>query len=74
MSNTQILIYNIRNIMQEKGLKQCAVAKKMGIEPKHFSSMLNGRKLITAEYIPTIAKALNININELFENPDEQEK
>lgn len=66
MSNKQIIIQNIRRIIQVKGLKQCAVAVKAGFKPNIFSSMLNERKAIMAEYIPDIAKALDVEINELY--------
>lgn len=66
MSNNQILICNIRRVIKEKGLKQCAVAKKAGFSPQIFSAMLNERKIITAEHIPNIAYALDVSVNELY--------
>ncbi len=66
MSNNQVLIYNIRRLVREKGLKQYAVAEKAGFAPNIFSSMLNERKVITADHIPTIAHALGVPVNELY--------
>lgn len=40
------LIYTIRWIINSKGLKQKAVAERMGITDKKLSEMLNGRKKI----------------------------
>ena len=40
------LIYTIRRIINSKGLKQKAVAERMGITDKKLSEMLNGRKKI----------------------------
>ena len=62
----RILIFNIRRIIKDKGLKQCAVAEKAGFSPRLFSSMLNERKFILAEYIPNIATALGVDVNELY--------
>nr|DAE62047.1 MAG TPA: helix-turn-helix domain protein [Caudoviricetes sp.] len=62
----KILIANIRRIIKEKGLKQCAVAEKAGFSPRLFSSMMNERKFILAEYIPNIATALGVEVNELY--------
>lgn len=62
----RILIFNIRRIIKDKGLKQCAVAEKSGFSPRLFSSMLNERKFILAEYIPNIATALGVDVNELY--------
>lgn len=66
MSNNQIIINNIKRVIRLKGLKQCAVAKKAGFSPNAFSSMLNERKIIMAEYIPDIALALGVGVNELY--------
>ena len=71
MSNNQIIISNIRHIIKDKGLKQCAVAEKAGFTPRLFSSMLNERKFILAEYIPNIAMALGVDVNELYRKGDE---
>lgn len=71
VSNNQILIQNIRRVIKEKGLKQCAVAEKVGVTPNIFSSMLNERKIITAEHIPNIANALDVSVNELYRKEGE---
>lgn len=58
---------NIRNAIHDKGLLQGVVASKAGFSPKQFSSMLAGRKIIRAEYIPRIAEALQCTPNELYD-------
>ena len=55
-----MIINNIRRVIRSKGLKQCVVAEKAGFTPNAFSSMLNERKAIMAEYIPDIALALGV--------------
>lgn len=67
----EILIANIREIIRDKCLKQSAVAKKAGFTPNAFSSMLNERKAIMAEYIPDIACALGVTVNELYKKGEE---
>ena len=62
------IIVNIKSIISEKGVKQCSVAKRAGIEEKTFSNMLNHRKKIPADAIPRIAKALNVSIGTLFKD------
>jgi len=57
---------NIRRIMAQKGFIQKAVASRSGFSQQQFSDMLNGRKMIRAEYIPAIADALGVKINELY--------
>lgn len=62
----RILIFNIRRIIEYKGLKQCAVAEKAGYSSYQFSSMLNGRKLIKPCDAIAIADALGVEMNELY--------
>lgn len=67
----EILIANIREIIRDKCLKQSAVAEKAGFTPNQFSSMLYERKIILAEYIPSIACALGVTVNELYKKGEE---
>jgi len=57
---------NIQRIICEKGLLQKHVAERAGFAPQAFSEMLHGRKTLKAQYIPNIAKALNVTPNEVF--------
>ena len=68
----QIIIKNIRRIINQKGMKQKAVAEMAGFTPQEFSHMMNGRKRIAAIYIPKIADALDVSCNDLFETNQEE--
>ena len=57
----------IKCIMASKGIYQKTVAARSGFSNQQFSDMLNGRKVIRAEYLPRIANALNVDVNELFQ-------
>ncbi len=57
----------IRLIISEKGLVQKTVANRAGFTEQQFSDMLNGRKLIRAEYLPLIATALGVSLNEIYD-------
>lgn len=61
-----IVAKNAKRIIDNKGLKQLAVAKRMGIEYRTFNNMLNGRKIITADDVELLVKALEITPNDLF--------
>ena len=61
-----IIAANVKRLMNEKGLKQCAVAKKSGIPARSLSDMLNGRRVIRAEIIPMLSNALGVEPNDLF--------
>ena len=57
---------NIRRVIQERGYRQCFIARTAGYTPKQFSDMLNDRKIIKADDIVAISKALGVPIAELF--------
>ena len=61
-----IIAPNIRKIIKEKGLKQCAVAEKAGYSPRQISAMLNGRRLILDIDVCKIAEALDVDANTLL--------
>ena len=57
-------------IIKEKGMKQCAVAERVGVTNQMFSDMLNGRRLIKPCDIVAISKALDVTPNDLFKQTD----
>ena len=57
---------NIARIIAEKGLKQCAVAKRAGFSNQQFNDMLNGRKIIKPCDALAISEALGVTMNELY--------
>lgn len=60
------VVIGIKQNMAAKGLYQKFVAEKSGFTEQQFSDMLNGRKVIRAEYLPAIAKALKVDVGDLF--------
>lgn len=66
-----IIAMNIVRYMNEKGLKQKAVAKMAGFDEVKFSKMLNGRTVIRAEHIPPICDALGVEPNDIMKNQEE---
>ena len=66
MYSQALISSNIRKIIQSKGVKQRYIAERAGFDEKTFSNMVNGRKTIRAEYIPLIADALDVSVNDLF--------
>ncbi len=61
-----VVIPNIRRIINERGLKQYAVAEKAGYTKQQFNAMLTGRKLITDVDICKITSVLDVDANALF--------
>ncbi len=55
-------------LINEKGFKQCSIAKKAGLKQNEFYAMLNNRKIIKPIDVIAIAKALNVDVDELFKS------
>ncbi|MGD6845266.1 helix-turn-helix domain-containing protein [Bacillus infantis] len=57
----------IKELRVEKGLTQTDFAKKIGYKhPSIISEIESGKKGISAEKLPEIAKVLGVEINSLF--------
>ena len=52
--------------MIAKGLRQSWVAEKTGFSDQQLCDMLHGRKIIRADYMPQIAKALGVSVQEIY--------
>ena len=68
MNATEILVSNVDRLCREQKLRRMDLAKKMGVEEASLSRSLRySPRLDTVE---KIAKALNVSIKSLFEDPD----
>ena len=63
---------NVKRIIKEKGFKQYVIAERAGFDPKTFSNMLNGRKIIADYDISKITTALGVTPNDIFGFGNEQ--
>lgn len=61
-----VVALGIKTIIAEKGLVQKAVALRAGFTEQQLCDMLNNRKVIRAEYLPAISKALGVEIPEIY--------
>lgn len=61
-----IYLRNIRRMIDEKGIKHCKVAEKLGIRKEEFSRMLSGTRVIRVYHLPIIADALGCSLDDLF--------
>lgn len=61
-----IVANNIRKILDDRGLKQKAIAEKAGYSEKQFSNLLCERKKMNPEDILKIAKVLEVTPNDLY--------
>ena len=61
-----VVATNIARIIDEKGFKKNAIARRAGISDQKLSDMLNGRAVIRAEMIPNFCRALEVEPNALY--------
>ena len=62
---------NIVKVINQKGLKQKAVAERAGYTAQQFTDMLKGRKIIKPCDVLAIADALGVTANDLFAKTDQ---
>ena len=67
----EIIVSNIRRIIDERGIKHCKVAEALGMTKSVFSGMLCGRKVLQASYLPLIVRANGCTYEDLFRRPEE---
>ena len=57
---------NILRLIEEKGYKQCAIAKRAGYSKAVFSNIVNDYRVIRPDDIMRIAAALDVEPGDLF--------
>lgn len=69
----EMIIQNIKDLIESKGMKQGVVAERAGFTPQDFSNILNERrKLLRVEHVLPIANALGVEVNDLLRLPDQK--
>ena len=63
---------NIIRIIDEKGLVKKGVAARAGMTKQALSDVIAGRKVIRADMVPTLARALGVGVMELFREENEK--
>ena len=71
MNNLEILNLNVDRLCDERGWSHKRLAKEMGIMEAALSRALNGNPQLKT--IEKIAKALDVSIKSLFDDPDDIE-
>jgi len=57
----------IRNIIQDRAYMQSEIARRAGFSSQQFNDMLHERKIIRADYMIPIAKALGVSVQEIYD-------
>lgn len=61
---------NIAKIAEKKGLKQRAIAENAGLTPQALCDVICGRRILKISEVNNVAKALGVDVNELFKSED----
>jgi len=57
----------IKNIIQDRAYMQSEIARRAGFSSQQFNDMLHERKIIRADYMPPIARALGVSVQEIYD-------
>ena len=68
MDARETLVANVDRLCRERNWKHFHLARAMGVKPESLSRSLNGHPRI--DTIERIAKALDVSIKSLFDDPD----
>ena len=60
----------IKNYVDEKGIKQIAIANATGMSKVAVSETLNGNRTLTAEEMVRICRFLEVPCERFFDSPD----
>ncbi len=64
----------IKQIREQRSIKQCVLAEKLNMEPSNLTRIESGYQFPKEENLVKIAKALDIEIKDLFSFPAEISK
>ena len=67
MDARETLVANVDRLCRERNWKHFHLAREMGVKPESLSRSLNG--LLRIDTIERIAKALDVSVKSLFEDP-----
>ena len=63
----------IEKIIRDKGFVRGIIASKAGFTDQQFCDMLKGRKIIRADFLVPIAKAMGVSVQEIYDAGKEYE-
>ena len=69
MNKQEILIRNLKNLMNDYHLNQGQLAQKIGVHQVTISQVVNGKKPFSLSLVIKVCNAFNIDVEE-FQKPD----
>lgn len=67
---TELIVNNLRKIMNDKNMKQATIAEYAGVTPSQFSKILSGQVQLSLSQLSNIAQGLSLREIDIFTYPD----
>lgn len=67
---TLMVLQNVRNIMNDKKLKQSTVADFIGVSESQISKILNGNTMLSIEQLSKFSRAVKMPVIDVITYPD----
>jgi len=66
MSDTKKITNNLKQLRDERGLKQNFIAKQLGITQNYYSQIENGHRPPQVEQLLKLRNIFNVSLDEIF--------
>ena len=70
MTDNKKITSNLKQMREERGLKQNFVAKKLGITQNYYSQIENGHRPPQVEHLLILRNLFNVSLDEIFFNDE----
>ncbi|UUI41141.1 helix-turn-helix domain-containing protein [Oceanobacillus oncorhynchi] len=68
MTETKNISNNLKQLREQRGLKQKFIAEKLGISPNYYSQIENGHRYPQVEHLLKLRDIFNVKLDDIFFN------
>ncbi|GGP17192.1 helix-turn-helix domain-containing protein [Oceanobacillus neutriphilus] len=68
MPESKNISSNLKQLREQRGLKQKFVAEKLGISPNYYSQIENGHRYPQVEHLLKLRDIFNVSLDDIFFN------
>lgn len=66
MTDTKNITNNLRDLREERGIKQKFIAEQLGISPNYYSQIENGHRRPQVEQLLKLRDLFSVSLDEIF--------
>ncbi len=66
MPESKNISSNLKQLREQRGLKQKFVAEKLGISPNYYSQIENGHRYPQVEHLLKLRDIFNVSLDDIF--------